>query len=345
LSVSAPAAAQATPDAAGEAVAIMRRYAEHPSSFLALNDETRHFAVPGVDGFVAYRPSGRRHVVQLFGAIAAPDERADLIRAFRAWARSAGRRVTALQLTREEAPDYVGDGFTVNQLGSTYSIDVESYGLRGTRFMKLRNKLSRSRRLGVVVDELDPAEASEAAVARELAEIDSTWLRAQGRLAKEMTFLVGERAGRGAPFRRLAIARQDGRITAYVTFSPCYGSRPGWLCDLTRRRPDSPPGVIELIVHTMVERLRDEGDRWLHLGMTPFAGLAPEHELPRGASGAATRVAALLAENGRAVYPAKAQEQFKLKWAPQVVEPEYVAFERGPSVGAIWQLMRVTRAI
>ncbi|HEX8742773.1 MAG TPA: DUF2156 domain-containing protein [Thermoleophilaceae bacterium] len=345
MSVSAPATAGARQDAAGDAVAILRRHAEHPSSFLAINDETRHFTVPTIDGLVAYRPAGRRHVVQLFGPIAAPDQRAELMRAFRGWARSEGRRITALQLTHEEGPAFVDDGFSVNQLGSSYSIDIESFSLRGTRFMKLRNKLSRSRRLGVVVDELDPAQASEPAVARELADIDATWLRAQGRLAKEMTFLVGERAGRGAPFRRVAVARHEGRITAYVTFSPCFGSRPGWLCDLTRRRPGSPPGVIELIVHTMVERLKDEDCRWLHLGMTPFAGLSPEHELPRGSSRAAARFGALLAEHGGAIYPTKAQEQFKVKWAPQVVEPEYVAFERGPNVGAIWQLMRVTRAI
>lgn len=338
---------RAEPGSAGTlpALEVLRRHGEHTSAFLSLNDETQHFAAAGIDGYVAYRPAGRRHVIQLCGPFCAPGDRARLLREFRSWAAGRGAKVTAVQLTRDEAPAYAEQGFAVNQLGSSYSIDIESFSLRGTRFMKLRNKLSRSRRLGVVVDELDPAQASEPAVARELADIDATWLRAQGRLAKEMTFLVGERAGRGAPFRRVAVARHEGRITAYVTFSPCFGSRPGWLCDLTRRRPGSPPGVIELIVHTMVERLKDEDCRWLHLGMTPFAGLSPEHELPRGSSRAAARFGALLAEHGGAIYPTKAQEQFKVKWAPQVVEPEYVAFERGPNVGAIWQLMRVTRAI
>ncbi|MFL5913893.1 MAG: bifunctional lysylphosphatidylglycerol flippase/synthetase MprF [Gaiellaceae bacterium] len=344
MSVSTLAAPRVEVDSARAAIAVLGRHADHSSAFLAMNDETRHFAVSAIDGFVAYRQA-RGHVIQLCGPFAPPDERTELVRAFHSWARSGGRRVTAVQLRRDDARAHVGEGFTVNQLGSSYSLDLESFDLRGKRFMKLRNKLKRSRRLGVSVEELDPAAASEPATARELARVDAAWLRAQGRLAREMTFMVGERAGRGAPFRRLVAARHDGRITAYVTYSPSFGNRPGWLCDLTRRHPISPPGAVELIIHAMIERLRGEGCRWLHLGLTPFAGLSPEHELARGSSRMIARFGELLYERGGAIYPAQAQEQFKLKWGPHVIEPEYVAFEGRPTLGAIWQLMRVTRAI
>jgi lysylphosphatidylglycerol synthetase-like protein (DUF2156 family) len=323
----------------------LRRHGDHTSAFLALNDETHHFSVPTIDGFVAYRPAGRRHLIQLCGPFAAPDERRELARAFRSWARAEGRHVTAVQLTRAEAEAAVEDGFVADQLGSSYSIDLDGFHLRGTRFMKLRNKLKRARRLGVSVEELEPGEATSPDMERQLAEVDAAWLKGKGRLAKELTFMVGERAGRGAPFRRVVVARHEGRITAYVTYSPCFGDRSGWLYDLTRRRPDSPPGVVELVFHTMAERLRDDGCRWLHLGLTPFTALAPEHRLPQGSNRAVARFISLLAEHGDAIYPARAQEQFKLKWGPQAIEPEYVAFEGHPRVGAVWQLMRVTRAI
>jgi lysylphosphatidylglycerol synthetase-like protein (DUF2156 family) len=338
---------RAEPGSAGTlpALEVLRRHGEHTSAFLSLNDETQHFAAAGIDGYVAYRPAGRRHVIQLCGPFCAPGDRARLLREFRSWAAGRGAKVTAVQLTRDEAPAYAEQGFAVNQLGSSYSIDLEGFQLRGTAFMKLRNKLKRARRLGVTVEELAPGQPTSPDTARELAEVDAAWLRGKGRLAKELTFMVGERAGRGAPYRRVLVARHEGRITCYVTYSPCFGSRPGWLYDLTRRRPDSPPGAVELVFATMVERLRDEGCRWLHLGLTPFAALSREHELPEASSGVVERFASFMAEHGSAIYPSRAQEKFKLKWRPQVIEPEYVAFEGRPSVAAVYHLMRVTRAI
>jgi hypothetical protein len=53
----------------------------------------------------------------------------------------------------------------------------------------------------------------------------------------------------------------------------------------------------------------------------------------------------LLAAKGQAVYPAAAQESFKLKWRPQLIEPEYLAFQGGVSPGAVWRLMRLTKSV
>lgn len=342
----APAAAtKRDSDDDSSVLGILRRHGDHSSAFLVLNQQTLHFRAKGLDGFVAYRPSGRRHVIQLFGAFAAAEQRMALQRAFDAWAREHNRRVTVVQLTRADAKSYAGEGFVVNQLGSSYSIDLERFTLRGTKFFKLRNKLKRAARLGVTVEELSPADLALPGSQADLASIDAPWLRAKGRHVKELTFMIGERGGRGAAHRRVFLARHDGRPTAYVTYSPCFGSRPGWLYDLTRRHPDSPPGTVELIFSTALERMREQQCRWVHLGLTPLVGLDRVHEVAQGSSPIVTRLVHELGAHGQAIYPAQAQEKFKLKWGPQLVEPEYVAFEGRPSMAAVWQLMRVTRAI
>jgi lysylphosphatidylglycerol synthetase-like protein (DUF2156 family) len=332
-------------DDAAKLVGILRRHAEHSSAFLALNEQTLHFTTAGIDGFVAYRPSGRRHLIQLCGPFTAAEHRAPLARSFLDWVHAQGRRVTAVQLTRADAAEYVEHGFVANQLGSSYSIDLESFTIRGTKFFKLRNKLKRATRLGVTVHELAPEEMRRESTLCDLASIDAPWLRAKGRHVRELTFMIGERGGRGAPYRRVFLARHEGRPTAYVTYSPCFGSRSGWLYDLTRRRPDAPPGTVELIFATAIDKLREEQCRWLHLGLTPLVGLDQEHELPLGSSPGVRRLVHLIGDRGTAIYPAHAQEKFKLKWAPHLIEPEYVAFEPRPSLAAVWQLMRVTRAI
>lgn len=327
------------------ALDLLRRHADHSSGFLALNQQTLHYRDRAIDGLIAYRPSGRRHVIQLCGPFAAPEDRVPLLRSFVAWTRADGRRVTAVQLMREDAEAYAREGFAVNQLGSSYSIELERFTLRGTRYMKLRNKLKRAARLGVTAAELEPAELELPATRAAFDSIDREWLHAKGHLAKELTFMVGEPRGRGAPYRRVFVARHAGRPIAYVTYSPCFGTRPGWLYDLTRRHPDAPPGTVELVFATALEVLRAEGCRWLHLGLTPLVGLDDSHELPQGSSPTVKRLVRVLAERGGAIYPARDQEKFKLKWGPQQVVPEYVAFEGRPTLAAVWQLMRVTRAI
>jgi len=309
-----------------------------------VNHDVSHFRAPGVDGFITYRPAGR-YVVQLCGPFAADADRVRLTSAFRDWARSQGRRITAVQLRESDAFLYAKAGFTVNQLGASYSIDLGQFSLRGTRFMKTRNKIKRAGRLGITVEELSAQQIADESVDRELDAIDASWLRGKGRLARELTFMVGERGGPGQALRRIFVARHEGRAIAYVTYSPCYGQQPGWLYDLTRRRADSPPGVVELVFHSALEQLRDEGVEWLHLGLTPFTGMADRHELVGASSHAVSWLVGQLGLRGEAIYPARSQEAFKLKWGPQVIEPEYMAFEDGPRLGAIWQILRLTRAI
>lgn len=328
-----------------QAVELLRRRADHSSAFLALNQGTLHYRAPAIDGIVAFRPAGRRHVLQLCGPFAAPGDRLPLLLSFLGWAHGQSRRVTAVQLTRADAQQYAENGFVANQLGASYSVDLARFTLRGTKFYKLRNKISRATRGGVTVHELLPADLAKPAVQAELASIDARWLRAKGRHVKELTFMIGELGGRGASYRRVFVARAGDVAIAYVTYSPCFGARPGWLYDLTRRLPDSPPGTVEIVFATVVAKLQEEGCRWLHLGLTPFVGLEDRHELPHGASPLVRGLARAISEYGTAIYPGHTQEKFKLKWGPHHTEPEYIAFEPRPNLAAAWQLMRVTRAI
>lgn len=324
---------------ARSAIEILQRHGDHSSMALALNQGVDHFLAPGEAGMVAYRRIGKT-MVQICGPFCPPEQRERTLESFLGFARDQGCSVVAVQLRRCDVDAYAERGFSVNQFGCSYSIDLRQFTLKGTRFMKVRNKISRARRLGVTV-----SEASDGGEDPELSGIDSEWLRGKGRHVNELSFLVGERGGSGAPLRRIFVARLDEQPLAYVTYSPVLGSeRPGWLYDLTRRRPSVPPGTIELIFVTALEELRERGAEWLHLGLTPFVGLAEEFELP-ARSALITYLGRQLAEHGEFVYPARSQETFKLKWAPSVIEPEYIAFQGGPSMRATLGLLRLTKVI
>ncbi|MEU6706174.1 DUF2156 domain-containing protein [Streptomyces wuyuanensis] len=324
------------------AIGLLRSHADHPSAFLAMNDGTSHHLGRGASGLIAHR-TGRRHAVQFGGPFAPAAERGALLDEFLGGlaAGRGRRRLTAVQLRRDDIGPYAARGFAVNQIGSSYSVDLRRFTLGGKALAKIRQNVSRARREGVRVTEVTGDDACGLA---ELDAIDAEWLRSKGRHVKELTFLVGERGGPGAPLRRTFLARHEGRTVAYITYSPVWGSRPGFLYDLTRRSTSAPVGTIELVNLTALQRFQEEGAGWLHLGFTPFAGLDPAHE-PSCSSRTLSRVVGRLGEHGRVVYPARSQEAFKRKWAPHVVEPEYAAFQGGARLPAVWNLLRVTGAV
>ncbi|MDX3454690.1 DUF2156 domain-containing protein [Streptomyces sp. ME02-8801-2C] len=320
---------------------LVSAHADNPSAFLALNSGNEFFLDERHDGVCAFRPAGR-HLLQLGGPFASDGDRAGLLDAFLERASAGRRRVIAVQLQAVDAQLYASRGFTVNQIGASYAVDLARFTLRGSPFVRLRNKISRARRAGVEVAEVDPTCAS--AASGELDLIDREWLRGKGKHTKELRFLVGERGGPEQKHQRVFTGSLDGRIVGYISYSPAFGSRPGWLHDLSRRRTDAPPGTMELINSTAIERMRAEGDQWLHFGFTPFVGLDPALEVP-GASGAVARVLRFLGQHGERVYPAAAQLEYKEKWAPHVVLPEYIAFQgKRVRAGALWRLGRETNA-
>jgi lysylphosphatidylglycerol synthetase-like protein (DUF2156 family) len=320
------------------ALSALRQYADNPSAFLALNSENEYFTCSGIEGFICYRAHGRRWL-QFGGPFAAPADRKELETRFLAEAHAERRRVIGVQLQREDAELFAELGLTVNQIGASYAVELADFTLRGKRFVKLRNKISRALREGLEIAAVDAAE-----VAGELEHIDALWLRQKGKHTKELAFLIGEIGGPWQPERKLFLGKIDGNPVGYISYAPVYGSRPGWLHDLSRRMPDCPPGVMEALNSHAIEHIRKLDAPWLHFGFTPFTSLDNNHELPTS-SRAAARICRLLAEHGDSVYPAKSQLEYKLKWYPSVVLPEYFAFDGGISPRSLWSLAKVTNIV
>lgn len=310
---------------------------DNPSSFLALNRGNEVFTAPGLDGLVVYRRSGR-HLVQFGGPFVAPEAYDALLERFTAFAREQDLGLVGVQLQRQDAGAYRRQGFTVNQIGASWAVHLPDFTLRGTRFMQLRNKISRAFRNGLEVEEVDSGRWEEA-----LHDIDRAWLGSKGEHARPLEFLVGELGGPAQEHRRLFLGTIDGAAVGYISYSPVYGSRSGWMHDLSRRIPGGSPGLMEAINSRAIETFRAEGVEWLHFGFTPFTGLDPAHEVP-GYSLAFQWLMHFLWEHGEALYPAKTQLSYKEKWAPEELIPEYVAFDGPASPAAFAHVFRACKA-
>ncbi|QNP65959.1 DUF2156 domain-containing protein [Streptomyces genisteinicus] len=293
---------------------------ENASAFLALNSGNSTFTVPGADGVVVYRRTGG-FAVQFGGPFAAPDAYDTLLDGFRQYVKDEGLELVGVQLQRADAERYAARGFTVNQVGASWAVRLPEFSLRGTRFMQLRNKISRAHRNGLVIKEVT-AEDWQGAIAA----IDEAWLGSKGG-AHQLEFLVGQIGGEPQAHRRLFAGTIDDVPVAYISYSPVYGERAGWMHDLSRRVPEGSPGLMEAINAHAIEVFRAEGVEWLHFGFTPFTGLDAGHELGGHSPAFQWLMHALWAE-GAALYPAQTQLSYKQKWAPDELIPEYVAFDR-----------------
>lgn len=317
----------------------IQRYpeADNPSSFLALNQGNSYFHRPDLPGVIAYRTAGD-YLVQFGGPFAPKEARAELLRAFTDFADEQGHELVAVQLQDADAPEYLDQGFTVNQMGASFALRLDTVTLRGTEFMQLRNKIARSFRAGLQVAEVAAEDWYEA-----VAELDGAWITLKGG-AKPLEFLVGQVGGPHQSMRRLFAGTIDGRLIGYISFSPVYGSRPGWMHDLSRRQPDSPPGVMEAINRVAIERFQAEGVAWEHFGFTPFCGLSPERQFA-GYSKGFHWFMHYMWDNGAAVYPAQTQFAYKDKWHQNLVLPEYLAFRNGASIPALIHVFRACNAV
>ncbi|MGW3658764.1 DUF2156 domain-containing protein [Streptomyces sp. NPDC005151] len=311
--------------------------AENPSSFLALNEGNKTFGVPEIDGVISYRRAGR-YAVQFGGPFVEKASYDALLERFVAYVHDEGLSLVGVQLQRDDAEAYARQGFTVNQIGASWAVRIPDLTLRGTRFMQLRNKVSRAHRNGLKIQEVQASDWQDG-----LARIDRAWLGAKGEGARPLEFLVGQIGGTMQAHRRLFVGTIDDAPVAYISYSPVYGSRAGWMHDLSRRIPEGSPGLMEAINAHALEVFRGEGVEWLHFGFTPFTGLDASHEVP-GHSPAFQWLMRFLWAEGSALYPAQTQLAYKQKWAADVLIPEYVAFESQASLAGFAHIFRVSNA-
>jgi lysylphosphatidylglycerol synthetase-like protein (DUF2156 family) len=312
--------------------------ADNPSAFLAVNEGNSYFRQPGVPGVIVYRPTGR-YIVQFGGPFAPPESRGTLLGAFLDFAADQQREVVAVQLQAADAEPYLDRRFTVNQMGASFALRPATFTLRGTKFMRLRNKIARALRSGLEIAEV-PLEPWY----DKMRALDAQWLTLKGDGAKPLEFLVGQYGGRYQSLRRLFVAHRAGKLIGYISYSPVYGTRPGWMHDLSRRLPESPPGVMEAINHAAIQVFQQEGVEWLHFGFTPFTELTSQPVMP-GRSEAFHWFMSHLWAHGESVYPAQTQLAYKEKWDQDLVLGEYIGFQHGASLPALVHIFRACNAV
>ncbi|WP_432564142.1 bifunctional lysylphosphatidylglycerol flippase/synthetase MprF [Kineococcus sp. SYSU DK003] len=289
-------------------------------SQLAFTGDKRFHFSPGGGAFLMYEVEGRSWVV-MGDPVGDPGDFRELVGSFVAEVdRHAGRPVF-YNVRADHAELYRECGLSLAKLGEEAVVPLADFSLSGKARTNLRTCRNKSRRLGMSVEFVAPADVEPLLPA--LREVSQAWL--EERNGKEKRFSLGafdEEYVRRFP---LVVVRQEGRITAFATL---------WISaddaevqvDLMRRLPDGPNGVMTFLFVECLLWAQENGFASFNLGMAPLAGLST------GATASFwDRAGHLLWTHGEQFYNFRGLRDFKQGFGPQW-RTCYVAAPGGPAL-------------
>ena len=315
----------------------------HHLSILATNPQTALFKATNGLGQIAYQIQGN-YLFTIGGILAKKENKLNVYREFNDFAKGIGKKIVALHSTLDDIAVLQQYNYSINQLGSSYSINLKQFSFKGKKHATMRNKISKARRQGIIVQEITNYQQF-LSIKSQLDQIDAEWLSTKG--GKALTFMVTNRSIINFPDEsyRLFIARQDNRVLAYILYSRSYGEYKGWVHDLSRQRQNAPMGTLPLINIEAMATFINAQDEYLNFGFTPLADLQNESTIETKSSQLFSWISQFLAKYGDVIYPAKGQRQYKMSWRPHIIKPEYIAFEGGFKVSALLAFLQITNSL
>ena len=287
-----------------------------PASNLALLGDKRFLFSQSGRSFLMFGVRGRSWIA-MGTPVGRSDEREELLWRFRELADAHAARPGFYALGPDDLPDLVDLGFSIQKIGESATVPLESFSLEGRR----RGNLRRSwRKTGEEGASFEVAEgAGLAAVLGELKRISDAWLLHHA--GGEKTFSLGRFDPAYVAEFPVAMVRQGGRIVAFASLWTT-SRRTRFSIDLMRYADDAPKDVMDFLFVELLAWGRREGYQAIEFGMAPLAGLDDRPLAP-----IMSRVGRLLFERGEDIYNFQGVRRYKDKYDP-LWSPRYIAAAR-----------------
>lgn len=326
---------------AGHVAALLERHGDSSVSWFALADDADYFFSSNRRAVIAYRFESDT-LLTVGDPIGPPEDLPPLLRDFAAFCRDHDWQFAIFQARPERLPTYRALGWRALHIGEEPVLWTGRFTLEGGAIGDVRRMSRRARADGIEVWHVLPGAAfppegpDADAIVHQLREVSSAWLRAHH--GSDRGFCMGRFDAQRLRDVWLAVAwnRKQRRVEGFLTWVPI-GARRGWALDLMRRRADSTPGAMELLVVHSVEAARERGDTMLSLSLSALAhvGEADAGNESDRSGEAASRNAKTAAQAARAreflsqhlarFYDFKGLFSWKKKFAPEF-EDRYLVY-------------------
>ena len=314
-------ASAATPGITGEAdpefarvrnILANAEVAEPASNLALLGDKRFLFSASG-DSFLMFGVRGRSWIA-LGAPVGRRDERLELFWRFRELADSHAARPGLYGLFAEDLPDVVELGFSLQKVGESARVPLETFTIEGRRRGNLRRAWRKAGEEGASFEIV--AGDQLRALVPELQAISDDWLAHHA--GGEKRFSMGGFWPAYVAEFPVALVRDHGKPVAFANIWTT-AARNAFSMDLMRYSDDAPKNIMDYLFVELIAWGRDQGYAAFEFGMAPLAGLEDRPLAP-----IMSRVGNLLFERGEEIYNFQGVRRYKDKYDP-VWQPRYIA--------------------
>jgi phosphatidylglycerol lysyltransferase len=245
------------------------------ASYLVTEQDREYFWSTGECGVVGFRRRGR-YLTVADGLLAAPDDRPQLLADFLAFTKANRWHVTFVNVPRNEINVFRNLGCQVSKCGEEPVVRLQRTAWKGKDWEWVRRQENYCKRQSVefreVTHQIDDTEYREA-IAPQLEEISREHV-ASTLHRREMKFFVSQFNPADLRDRRLFIAEEQGRVTAFIVCNPGLAGDM-WAVEVYRRRHDAIRGVVPSLMMHAMRTMQAEGVNYFSLSLAPFVRCTP----------------------------------------------------------------------
>ncbi len=338
---------------------LVRTHGDSSVAAFALADDTDYFFSPNGRAVVAYRFEADT-LLAIGDPIGPVEEVPPLLEDFARYCAERDWQFAFFQARPEWLPHYRRRGWRALHIGEDPVLWTDRFSLEGSAVGDARRAVRKAEAGGLEVRHFAPGSdpflpGAHAELLEPMRTISSEWLRAHP--GGEKGFCMGRFDPQRLPREWLAVAihAASGRLEGFVTWVPIWARR-GWALDLMRRRLDSPPGTMELLIVRSVEAARARGDALLSLSLSALARVEePGEGESAGATPEADRAREFLMQHLARFYDFQGLFRWKKKFdpcfehrylvypAPLALPRVVLALVRAQSPGGLLSYLRAPR--
>jgi phosphatidylglycerol lysyltransferase len=301
------------PDFAKVRDILSRAEVAEPASNLALLGDKRFLFSASGDSFLMFGVRGRSWIA-LGSPVGRRDERLELFWRFRELADSHAARPGLYGLVADDLPDVVELGFSLQKVGESAGVPLETFSIEGRRRGNLRRAWRKAAEEGAAF-EIVEGEALRALIP-ELQRISDEWLAHHA--GGEKGFSMGGFSPAYVAQFPVAVVRNQGRPVAFANIWTT-AQRSAFSMDLMRYADEAPKNIMDYLFVELIAWGREQGYAAFEFGMAPLAGLEDRPLAP-----IMSRVGNLLFERGEEIYNFQGVRRYKDKYDP-LWQPRYLA--------------------
>ena len=266
-------------------------------------------------GFLSYKVAENYAVVLEDPVAPTEKEASGIVQEFRESCNEKGLSVFYYRLPRESLKRYLRLGYHSVLIGQEAIVDLETFSLSGTDKKSLRNGINKVKSMGIISRVYEPP--LKDGLLQKLKLVSNEWLMEHHR--KEIGFTQGVFDENEIKSTTVITAETlDEKVIAFINLLP---GRPGaeGTFDLMRKIHDAPGGTFDFLFFHMFEYFKENGYKYINLGLVALAGYEKGHSLRQ-------RATFLLVEYLKNNSRFKGLYEFKEKFNPEWSD-KFLAYE------------------